>query len=170
MGLLDQILDGLGGGAIGRSPIGRTGGGGAGRVLMSLLPVVLGMLANRRGGGGLGRATGSGLGGGLAGMAGAGGLGALIEQFTQKGYGGKAESWVSTGPNEPLAPEALTDVFGANRLSEIAAQAGVSEEEARTGLSQLLPEVVDHFTPNGQMPDQEQLLSSIDDYERRMTP
>ena len=169
MGLLDQILDGLGGGAIGRSPSGRTGGGG-GSVLMSLLPVVLGMLANRRGGGGLGRATGSGLGGGLAGMAGAGGLGALIEQFTQKGYGGEAKSWVSAGPNEPLAPEALADVFGADRLSEIAAQAGVSDEEARTGLSQLLPEVVDHFTPNGQMPDQEQLLSSIDDYERRMTP
>ena len=46
MGLLDQILGGIAG--VGRSPTGRSNaGGGMGGILMSLLPVVLGMLANR---------------------------------------------------------------------------------------------------------------------------
>ncbi len=168
MGLLTQILGGLAGNALGRSPVGRAGGGTS-RVLMSLLPIVLGMLANRQpgrpsaiadvGGGGLG---GAGAVGGL------GGLGGLLEQFTQKGYGGQADSWVSTGANQPLPQEALDKVFGNERLSQIAAQAGVSDEEARTGLAELLPEVVDHFTPQGQLPAGDQLLASIDEYEQQM--
>jgi len=171
MGLLDQILGGIAGGALGRTPAGRSMGGGS-RILMALLPVVLGMLANRqRGGtGGVGSpGTGGGL-GGLGGMvAGMGGLGALIEQFTRRGYGHQAHSWVGTGPNEALPPEALNEVFGADQLSQIASQAGLSEEEARMGLSELLPEVVDGLTPEGRMPSQDELMSSIDEYERRLT-
>lgn len=95
MGLLNQILDGLSGGAtagdgMGRMPSGRQAGDGRSRVMMALLPVVLGMLATRQRGaagampdrertgpgrlgavltggpGGLGRS--GGLGGGLAGL------------------------------------------------------------------------------------------------------
>ena len=156
MGLLDQILGGIAG--VGRSPMGRSGGGGGmGGILMSLLPVVLGMLANRASGAGR---PGSGSSGG--------GLGGLLEQFTQRGYGKQAQSWVSTGQNEAIDPDALTQVFGNDRIAQIAAQAGVSEDEARGGLAQLLPDVVDHFTPDGTLPPTDQLLASIDEYERRL--
>jgi uncharacterized protein YidB (DUF937 family) len=166
MSLLNQILTGLAGNALGRPNLPQSSGGGSGGVIAALLPVVLGMLANRQGGMGGGLFPGSaGTGGGLGG---AGGLGGLLEQFTQRGYGRQASSWVGTGPNEPLPPEALSDVFGQQQLADIASQAGVSEDEARTGLSQLLPEVVDHFTPGGQLGPQEQLLASIDDFARQM--
>jgi len=156
MGLLDQILGGLGG--AGRSPMGRSAGGsGMGGILMSLLPVVLGMLANRAAGAGR---AGSGSSGG--------GLGGLLEQLTQGGYGRQAQSWVSTGQNEAIDPDALAQVFGNDRIAQIAAQAGVSEDEARGGLAQLLPDVVDHFTPDGKLPPMDQLLASIDDYQRRI--
>ena len=176
MGLLGQILGGLAGNmATGgaRRPV---QGGGTSRVVMALLPVVLGMLANRRGStGGLGGMGGGlgGMGGGLGGMGGGmggglGGLGGLLDLFTQRGYGQHASSWVGTGPNQPLPPQALSEVFDSQQLSQIATQAGVTEEEARTGLAELLPEAVDHFTPHGALPDQDQIAHSIDDYVRQL--
>ena len=183
MGLLTQILGGLAGragggstfgGAGGRSPFGG-GGGASGGLLMSLLPVVLGMLANRSSAAGPGASGGLGgnLGGVLGGMFGQGGagsggggagvLGNLVERFTQRGYGAQAASWVGTGDNQPLPPHALDEVFGEQALQQISQQAGVSIDETRSGLSQLLPEVVDHFTPQGEMPPADQFSSTLSD-------
>jgi uncharacterized protein YidB (DUF937 family) len=104
------------------------------------------------------------LGGGLAG----GGLGALLGQLAQRGYGNHAQSWISTGPNEALPPQAIDEVFGQEQLAQIAAEAGVSEDDARGGLAQLLPEVVDDLTPDGQLPPEQQLQSSVQDFASRL--
>ena len=179
MGLLDQILGGVMGGSQSRRSSSGIGSG----VLMALLPVVIGMLSHRGGSagtaggmGGLGSILGmggssTGNAGGLGGLAGAGGLGglgSLIEQFTHKGYGSQANSWISSGPNEDLSPQAVSDVFGDDQISQIAQQAGVSTEDARHGLSELLPSMVDHFTPQGEMPSLEHMSSSVDDFMKRM--
>ena len=163
MGLLTQILGGLAGNALGGRRSDGSRGGGMSPVLMALLPVVLNMLSQR------GHADGRGVGpaGGPGGLAGMGGLGGLLEQFTQKGYGSQANSWVSTGANEPLPSNAIDDIFGGDQLHQIAQQAGLGDDEARSGLSELLPDVVDHFTPGGQVPEQNQLTSSLDDYLRQ---
>jgi len=154
MSLLSQILGGLAGSALG----GRDGarrGGGLSPVLMALLPVVLGMLSQR------GR-QGSGEGGG-------GGLGDLLGRLSQRGYGQQAASWVGTGSNEPLPAQAIDDVFGEDELQQLAQQAGLSREEARSGLSELLPDVVDHFTPGGTVPEGNTLTDSVDDYLKRLS-
>lgn len=181
MGLLTQILGGLAGrtgggglrGGAGRSPFG--GGGGSSGLLMALLPVVLSMVSNRSAaagasgggmGGGLGGVLGGilGQGGGGSGAGGGGGvLGSLIERFTQRGYGAQAASWVGTGENQPLPAHALDEVFGDDALQQIAQQAGVSVDDARSGLSQLMPEIVDHFTPQGQLPEADQFSSTLGD-------
>ncbi|VTU41160.1 hypothetical protein H4CHR_05895 [Variovorax sp. PBS-H4] len=155
MGLLTQILGGLAGNALGgRDP---RRGGGMSPVLMALLPVVLGMLNQRR------------QQGGGAGHGGMGGLGDLLSQLTHKGYGRQADSWVGTGANEALPPNAIDEVLGQDQLHQIAQQAGIGDDEARSGLSELLPEVVDHFTPEGSLPAGEQLSASVDDYLRRLS-
>jgi uncharacterized protein YidB (DUF937 family) len=162
MGLLDEILGGLTGGlqGQGQAPMGQGGMGGmGGGALMALLPIVLGMLSNR--GGSMGAAA-PGMGGGALGGGALGGLGGLLEQLTQHGYGQQANSWVGTGTNEPLPPQAWSKVLQPEQLSAIAQQAGISEDEARHGLSQLVPEVVDRLTPQGQLPPADQLLASID--------
>lgn len=164
MGLLDQILGGVTGGMQGQAPAGRSSGSGA---LIALLPIVLSMLSNR-GGAGMGSAAPSGMGMGAGGLGGMGGLGGLLEQLTRSGYGQQASSWVGTGANEPLPPQAWTQIFEPRQLSAIASEAGVSEEEAQQGLSQLMPEVVDRLTPQGQVPPVDQLLASIDDYARQL--
>ena len=172
MGLLDQILGGLTGNVSGRSPMSDpAGGGGMSGALVALLPVVLGMLANRQGGGAGAGGFSAALGGlgGAGGAGAAGGLGGLLEQLTRTGYGQQASSWVGTGRNEPLPPQAWSDVFGSDQLAAIASQAGLSEDQTRQGLSELMPEVVDRLTPEGTMPAQDRLLASIDDFERRMS-
>ena len=171
MGLLDQVLGGLTGNVSDRSPMGgSSSGSGMSNALVALLPVVLGMLANRQGAGpgAAGFSAISALGGGGGGAGGLGGLGGLLEQLTRSGYGQQATSWVGTGRNQPLPPQAWSDVFGSDKLSAIAAQAGLSEDQTRHGLSELMPEVVDRLTPEGRMPAADSLLASIDDFARRM--
>jgi uncharacterized protein YidB (DUF937 family) len=165
MALLPVVLAMLanrGGG--GAQPAG-TGGGGLGDILGQ----VLGGGGAQRGGGGMGDILGQVLGGGGGGAAGGGmgGLGGLLEQFQRVGYGEQASSWVGTGQNQPIPTDVIGQIFGQDGLAAIARQAGVSEQDASAGLSQLLPEVVDRVTPNGKVPDLDVLSASVDDLSRR---
>jgi uncharacterized protein YidB (DUF937 family) len=173
MGILDDLLGGMAGQAVGgRAPQQqtRTAGGEAGmsQVLMALMPIVLQLLSGRGAGGG--SRTGGGitdvLGG--SGRGAAGGLGGLLEQLQRTGFGDEADSWVSRGANKPISPDAMTQVFGHKGLEQISRQAGISSEEASRGLSALLPEVVDRMTPDGTVPDADALANSVDDFVRRL--
>jgi uncharacterized protein YidB (DUF937 family) len=82
-----------------------------------------------------------------------GGLGGLVQSFQQGGLGDVVNSWVSTGQNLPISAEQLQSVLGGGKLQEIASQLGVSTEQASGSLADLLPQVVDKLTPNGQIPE-----------------
>ena len=141
---------------------------------MALMPIVLGMLANRGSrnapgaGGGLADMLGQVLGGGAGRGGAAGGLGGLLEQLQRSGFGEQADSWVARGANKPIPPDAMTQIFGRDGLEQISRQAGISQDEASRGLSQLLPEVVDRMTPDGDVPDANALTNSVDDFARRL--
>jgi uncharacterized protein YidB (DUF937 family) len=117
------------------------------------------------GGGGLSDMLKGGLGGLLAGGAAgsilSGGLGDLLNQFQQKGLGDQADSWVSNGPNKQIAPGDLASALGADQIEQLSAQSGLSRDELLQGLSQHLPEVVNHLTPDGRLPDENELASRI---------
>lgn len=136
MGLLDSILGSvLGGGAQGQN---------SGQA--ALINVVMQMVANKAGG-----ATG-----------GVGGLGGLVGALTQGGLGNVASSWVGTGQNLPVSAEQLQSALGGGgsgggMLAQIAQQAGMSNGDAASGLSQILPGLVDKLTPDGQIPQQDSL-------------
>jgi uncharacterized protein YidB (DUF937 family) len=116
-------------------------------------------------GGGLGDMLKGGLGGLLAGGAAgsilSGGLGDLLNQFQQKGLGDKTDSWVSNGPNKQIAPGDLANALGADQINQLASQSGLSREELLQGLSQYLPDVVNHLTPDGRLPDENELSGRI---------
>lgn len=82
-----------------------------------------------------------------------GGLGGLVQSFQQGGLGDIVNSWVSTGRNLPVSAEQLQSVLGGGQLQDIAAKLGVSPEQASGSLAELLPQVVDRLTPNGQIPE-----------------
>lgn len=84
---------------------------------------------------------------------GSGGLDGLVQQFQQGGLGDLIASWVGTGQNLPVSASQLQDVLGSDMLSQFAQQLGLPPGEAAGQLSQLLPQVVDKLTPNGQLSD-----------------
>ena len=74
----------------------------------------------------------------------------------------------SLGRLEGHVRDAIGQVLGDDTLAQIARQAGVSESEAGAGLAQLLPDVIDRVTPDGQAPDLDQLVASVADLTRQL--
>jgi uncharacterized protein YidB (DUF937 family) len=96
----------------------------------------------------LGRSLGGTGAGGLL----SGGLGELVERFKQSGHGETAESWVRTGPNNPVTPPQLEQAIGPELLETLSKQTGLSREELLARLSRELPDAVDKYTPQGRLP------------------
>ena len=88
-----------------------------------------------------------------------GGLEGLIQSFQQGGLGEIVNSWVSTGQNLPISAEQIQSVLGGSSLSGLATQLGVSPEQASGSLADMLPQLIDQMTPNGQMPQGGDLLT-----------
>lgn len=80
-----------------------------------------------------------------------GGLGNVISQFEQKGLGTQAASWVGTGANQGISGDQLAQVFGSGAIGQIASQLGMDHGQASGALAQVLPEVVNQLTPQGQV-------------------
>jgi len=78
-----------------------------------------------------------------------GGVQGLVNQFEQKGLGGIAQSWVGTGPNQPVSSDQLLHVLGSENVAQIASKLNVSPDELLSKLSELLPQHVDGLTPGG---------------------
>ena len=124
MGLFDSVI----GGAMGA--MGQPGGQGGG----GLMQVVSGLLSG-------GAATGGG-----------DGLASLVQQFSHGGLGHVVQSWIGTGANLPISAEQVQSVLGSDQMSAMAQQTGLSHSDLAGQLARLLPQVVDHLTPNGQLP------------------
>ena len=83
-----------------------------------------------------------------------GGLQGVVSEFERNGLGPTIQSWISTGPNQPITPESLQNVLGSDLLQRLSEKAGLSVPEMTQRLAQVLPEAVDKMTPNGTIPGQ----------------
>lgn len=81
-----------------------------------------------------------------------GGVQGLINQLQQNGLGQTVNSWVSTGPNQPISPGEVHQGLGPELLQQLSAKTGLSVQDLTQKLSQILPQAVDTMTPNGQVP------------------
>ena len=132
-GGLGDVLGGmLGGGATSPAAPAIPGGAGRGTLLAMLLPLAMQWVQRN------------------------GGVGAVLDRFRQKGYGAQANSWVSTSPNQPLNAQQVHEVVGPDELSQ---KLGVDQQQVASGLAEVLPRMVDHLTPQGQVtPQSDQAL------------
>jgi uncharacterized protein YidB (DUF937 family) len=116
-------------------------------------------------GGGLGDVLKGGLGGLLAGGAAgsviSGGLGDLLKQFQQNGHGDTANSWVSQGPNKQISPDDLGRALGSDQINALSSQSGLSPDQLLAGLSQQLPDVINHLTPDGRLPTENEVSGRL---------
>jgi uncharacterized protein YidB (DUF937 family) len=90
-----------------------------------------------------------------------GGLAGLAQLFQNKGLGDAVSSWIGTGQNQPVTGDQITNVLGSEQIRQFAQKLGLSSEEISRGLAFVLPQIIDHLTPHGQVPDQGALDQGI---------
>ena len=163
--LLGQVLGGLFGQAMGRRGMAR-GAGGLGRGLggMAMGSVLGGMLGRRAP---MGVPMGRTMGGSprsalmlmllplaMRWIQRNGGIGAVLDRFRQQGYAGQTQSWMDRGDNQPLDEQAVEQVVGHGELQQMAQRLGVPEHDVAEAFAEIMPEMVDQLTPDGQLPQQ----------------
>jgi len=174
MGLLD-VINGMQNGPRGqRQP--STGGGGMSPITMALMGLLAykamksfggssaaasssegAMPAGGGGGNSLGDLLAGGLGtlfggGSAAGTGLSGGLSNLVQDLQDNGQGRVVQSWVGHGPNQEISPASLESALGGDTIDALSKQTGMDRNSLLSGMSQYLPGLVDHLTPNGRLP------------------
>jgi uncharacterized protein YidB (DUF937 family) len=86
-----------------------------------------------------------------------GGLGGVLDAFRQSGLGQQADSWVSDGPNRPVTGDQVEQALGAPIINVIASKLGLSPDQAKATLSQLVPAITSrmaaHERATGESPE-----------------
>ena len=135
-GVLGQVLgSGMGGGlgsgmgnnvGMNQFPQSQSGFGGKGMLMAALLPIAL-MFIQRNGG-----------------------LSGAFNKIQNMGFGHQANSWMSADQsNQPLDANDINQLFDNDELAQVASQTGVDQSEVRQGMAELLPQLFDSLTPNG---------------------
>jgi len=86
-----------------------------------------------------------------------GGLGGLLKQFQQSGFGDAINSWINTGPNKPVAPGQISGALGPDIIDSLSQRTGLSKDQILQILSQVLPNTVDQLTPQGRLPTRQEI-------------
>jgi len=81
-----------------------------------------------------------------------GGLTSMLQSLQQGGLGHLVQSWIGTGANLPVSADQLRNALGSDWISRITRMTGLSQVQVEQHLSGVLPQIVDHLSPNGQLP------------------
>lgn len=104
-----------------------------------LLSVLLGMMTDRKGKG----------------------LNGFLERFNRAGLSGVSSSWVNSDANTHISNEQLESALGNGTIQGIAEKIGTDYQTAISATAFMLPHLVDNLTPNGVVPNDDDLHSRI---------
>ena len=90
-----------------------------------------------------------------------GGLGGLLAQLQAAGLDNVVKSWVGTGQNQPVQPDALGDALGKKTVTQMADKAGCSKDDLLAQLASALPGLIDKLTQNGRIPTQQEVSQRL---------
>jgi uncharacterized protein YidB (DUF937 family) len=92
-----------------------------------------------------------------------GGLNGLVDKLQQSGLGDVAASWIGKGDNKPISANQIIEALGQDKVDELAQEAGIPADKGAEVLSEVLPNVVNEMTPDGEVPEEHKLgtLSKI---------
>jgi uncharacterized protein YidB (DUF937 family) len=58
---------------------------------------------------------------------------------------------MSTGPNQSVSAEQITQALGSDKLDALASASGLPPQEAAKDIAEVMPAIVDHASPSGQL-------------------
>jgi uncharacterized protein YidB (DUF937 family) len=77
------------------------------------------------------------------------GLAGIVKQFQAGGLAQQVASWISTGQNQPVTGDQLTNAVGSDNMAKMSQKLGLSPQVVSAGLAVVLPAIIDHLTPKG---------------------
>jgi uncharacterized protein YidB (DUF937 family) len=172
MGLLD-VLNGMQNGPRGQPQPSAPGSGGMSKITMALLaflaykaykgssqPAQSGVPSREPQGaeaGGLAGVLRTIFGGGsVPGPVLSRGVGNTVRDIERSGHGEIARSWVDRGPNRSITSEKLEAALGEDGIRDLMQQTGMERDDLLAALSEHLPRVIDHLTPEGRLPTEQE--------------
>ena len=87
-------------------------------------------------------------------------LGALVGGLSQNGLGEIVGSWLGNGENKSISVDQITELLGSDKISEFASQLGLSDDSAKSALTDSLPQVVDQAT-SGEGSIMDEMLAQV---------
>jgi uncharacterized protein YidB (DUF937 family) len=90
-----------------------------------------------------------------------GGLQGLTSQLTSNGLADQVKSWVGHGQNQPVSGSQIREAMDPAVLNQVAEQANMTPEQASESVAQVLPEMVNKATPDGQIPAEDPFAKGL---------
>jgi uncharacterized protein YidB (DUF937 family) len=81
-----------------------------------------------------------------------GGIDGLMAKMRDGGLGPQVDSWVSSGENQPVAPDQIQQALGPDTVQRLSAGSGINVSQLLPMLAMFLPQIVNMLTPDGHVP------------------
>ena len=85
------------------------------------------------------------------------GIDNTVRDLEEKGHGDIVRSWIGRGANRAIPPKKLEAALGEDAIRDLMQQTGMKRDELLAALSEHLPRVIDHLTPEGRLPTEEEV-------------
>lgn len=90
-----------------------------------------------------------------------GGLQGMLTQLQNSPIAEQVGSWIGSGQNQAATPDQVAEAVGEANVEDLAAKTGLSVDQVKTNLSEMLPNLVSKLTPSGQLPNTEQITDAL---------
>lgn len=140
--ILGSVLSQLGGASSQSTSQPRSGFGGSSTgktLLIAVLPLVLAWIQKQ------------------------GGLQGALDKLKGQGLTRQVDDWVSTGPGENahVDPQQVQNLFDEQEVEEVAQQTHTPKQDVYGAISQVLPQIIDSLTPQGEQTSKQEANSDI---------
>jgi len=92
-----------------------------------------------------------------------GGLQGALDKLKGQGLNSQVDDWVSTGPGENanVDPQQVQNLFDDQEVEQVAEQTHVPKQDVYSAISQVLPQIIDSLTPQGEQTSKQEANNDI---------
>ena len=73
----------------------------------------------------------------------------ILSSLQDGNLGEVVSSWIGGGENSPIDASSVENLLGSDKVAEFASKLGIDSDTAKDALANVLPDVVDKATPDG---------------------